>query len=422
VKGKPVHKWFAGWLMLIALAIPPHASELTARPMVSAEVPKSLTFDEARRTPPRPLDPSGNRHEGHSMSSPPDTGLPEFAPLTVADIRPISADEVHLSDWTIAKAIPPSAAPDTVGAFRLVCNAAHLSYDDPIAFPRQPGKSHLHMFFGNTGANADSDYASLRASGESTCQGGVLNRSAYWIPALLALRDPPEGVASNERETVVVVPDFVALYYKRLPASDPECRRAGERCTGIPVGLRAIFGTNYIQGHQESLHVRFDCNSDFSSQKLAEVAARCRGASHIYARVQAPDCWDGKRLDSANHRDHLAYMFYDGTRSTARCPKTHPVLIPKLTLIVAYAVLPGDKPETWTFSSDAMAGAEPGATFHADYMEAWEPEARLAWEANCLDKLLSCSGGDLGDGRIMREPDGFTFEQRPHLVAVPARR
>ena len=73
-------------------------------------------------------------------------------------------------------AIPPSASPDVVGAFRFICNAGQLLKDDPIVYPGQPGKSHLHQFYGNTGANANSTYASLRGAGSSTCM-SPLNRS-----------------------------------------------------------------------------------------------------------------------------------------------------------------------------------------------------------------------------------------------------
>ena len=105
-------------------------------------------------------------------------------------------------------AVPPSAAPDVVGAFRFICQAAQLLYDDPIVYPGQPGKSHLHQFYGNTGANAYSTYRSLRTSGDSTCM-GILNRSGYWMPAML------DGKGN------VVRPGGVSIYYKRRPVSDP---------------------------------------------------------------------------------------------------------------------------------------------------------------------------------------------------------
>ena len=40
-------------------------------------------------------------------------------------------------------AIPASAAPDVLGAFRFICGAGSLAYDDPIVYPCQPGASHL---------------------------------------------------------------------------------------------------------------------------------------------------------------------------------------------------------------------------------------------------------------------------------------
>lgn len=346
----------------------------------------------------------GGQAEGHGGHAP---GPPAFTPLTVDDISPIERRPLRIIGDVVP--VPPSAAPDVMGAFRLVCNMSHLSHDDPIVYPGQPGKAHLHHFFGNTGANAFSTYRSLRTTGEGTCQGAELNRSAYWMPALLT-------EAEGGR---VVVPDYVGLYYKRRPDGDPACATEAERCGGIPAGMRAIFGTNYVLDERQSRNVVFDCNAGFTAPTLADLAERCAGAKHIYARVAAPACWDGVNLDSRDHQSHLAYQVRNRNSGRPRCPGTHPVLIPTLTLTAAYAILPGDTPQSWIFSSDVVAGAEAGATFHADYMEAWEPQARLAWEANCIGRMLNCSGGDLGNGIRMKAPAGYTLAQRPHLVKVP---
>src|SRR4051794_30223022 len=56
-----------------------------------------------------------------------------------------------------------------LGAFRMFCTAGQIVSDDPLFSPGQPGVSHLHQFFGNTGANASSTYQSLRTSGGTTC-------------------------------------------------------------------------------------------------------------------------------------------------------------------------------------------------------------------------------------------------------------
>ena len=51
-------------------------------------------------------------------------------------------------------------------------------------------------------------------------------------------------------------------------------------------------------------------------------------------------------------------------------------------------------------SSDHMlAGAKPGQHLTADYMERWVAEAKAIWLANCIEKGLNWSGGDLGNGQ-----------------------
>jgi hypothetical protein len=87
--------------------------------------------------------------------------------------------------------------------------------------------------------------------------------------------------------------------------------------------------------------------------------------------IEAPACWDGKNLDSPNHRDHVGYPGY-GTWGTGqlKCPTTHPYVIPSFTLGAWYPVAAG-----MHFSSDAMVpNAAPGTTFHADYFEGWDPD------------------------------------------------
>jgi hypothetical protein len=109
----------------------------------------------------------------------------------------------------------PVASPDDVSGFRFMCKPSHISKDDPVVYPGQPGASHLHTFWGNTGTNANSNYQSLRTTGQSTCDNRgantPLNRSAYWMPAML------DGAGD------VVLPDMINTYYKQLPHGSPNC-------------------------------------------------------------------------------------------------------------------------------------------------------------------------------------------------------
>jgi hypothetical protein len=319
-----------------------------------------------------------------------------------------------------------------VGAFRFLCSAGQVAPDDPIVYPGQPGRSHLHQFFGNTGANAYSTYESLRTAGQSTCT-SPLNRSGYWVPALL------DGKGS------VVRPDVVSIYYKRWPATDFHCGAKGGfptafnvegiACLPLPNGLRFIMGFNMLNpGAMRTGAVQFLCTEDLvNNETMTQAVNRCRAkaaggvVTHLIARIEAPDCWDGKNLDSADHRSHVAYSAYsdnpDGSNGWGylRCPTTHPYVIPMFTMNIQYTILPGDDTTRWHYSSDEMiTGAAPGTTFHGDWFGAWDPTAQAMWTDNCINKDLNCTAGNLGNGYSMKMFSGFTTTANPRLVPIPS--
>lgn len=312
-------------------------------------------------------------------------------------------------------AIPPKEY--VVGAFRFICNPGQLLKDDPIVYPGQPGKSHLHQFYGNTSANAYSDYTSLRTAGASTCM-SPLNRSAYWMPAML------DGKGS------VVRPDYIAIYYKRRPASDPKCSlasgdpQAEGNCVGLPNGLKFVFGYDMVTNKAPTGAAYFNCIEGQGSTQghypsIPAAIPFCRTGGRIGAVIHAPQCWDGKNLDSPNHRDHVAYMSY-GSWGYPKCPSTHPYVIPEFTLQAWYSIAPGDDLNLWKFTSDAMRPELPnGSTFHADWFGAWDNNVMSMWMDNCINKQLNCSGGDLGNGKQMKQFAGFSWTANPRLVPVP---
>ena len=89
-----------------------------------------------------------------------------------------------------ATTLNPSPS-DGTGAFRVVCDYTHMAFDDPIVYPGQPGASHLHTFFGNTRTSAASTSSSVANTGNSSCHGGIANRSSYWVPTLLDAQKKP---------------------------------------------------------------------------------------------------------------------------------------------------------------------------------------------------------------------------------------
>lgn len=393
-------------------------------------------------TPPPPICPSGTvlSPAGHCETPPPPTPEPVLCPdgssvippatcpvppvppvagwepsPTIEGVTPIPSN-FDINTGLVDKAIPPSADPDVVGAFRFICNAGQLRYDDPIVYPGQPGKSHLHQFYGNEGADAFSTYSSLRTkAATSSCEGSnrqPLNASAYWMPAML------DGNGN------VVRPDFVSIYYKRRPMIDPVCngkpgtplaggKAVQGQCVRLPNGLKFIFGFDMLTGKAPTGSLWFNCGGvKFDDLEAPEcnVAGRQVGAV-----IEAPDCWDGKNLDSPNHRDHVSYSYYDPNSGQLRCDDGHPFVIPRFQLGAFFTVPAGSR---LGLSSDAMVpGIRRGKTFHADFWMSWDATVHGMWEDNCLNKKLNCDSGDLGNGKQIRDM-WIRSDPRPRIVAI----
>lgn len=317
--------------------------------------------------------------------------------------QPIIGDGLSLSNYLSTIPLASSAAPDLVGAFRFLCPPSHISYDDPIVHPGQPGANeHLHIFFGNTGTDANSTFQSLRTSGDSTCR-NMLNRSAYWQPAMLG--------KNTAGQDVVIVEDYTNFYYKRRPASDPAAE-------GIPVALPR--GLKFVFGGMER-PARFKCISDNRNvtdwlPTLQQALSLCAAGQQIDMAQSTPECWDGKNLDSADHRSHLTFLLRDKNSGKEFCPSTHPYLLPRLTFQRIFTIRSDDVTTTWRLSSD-MPGDEPGSMAHADYIMAWNEDVHARWMGACINKLLTCSDGNLGDGAKLAANDLYR-----NAMASPGRR
>jgi hypothetical protein len=315
-------------------------------------------------------------------------------------------------------AIAPLNSNDVIGAFRFICGPGQLLYDDPIVFPGQPGASHLHQFFGNMTANANSTYPLLRGNGDSTCnftkQGIAANRSAYWAPALL------DGKGN------VVQPEYYQVYYKGKPAieCDPSSPNYSGVCAPIPNGLRFVFGFNMANPTGGTDGGHFKCIGTGSVAgtwpNLLPAKASCQPGNQLVMALSTPKCWNGQ-VDSTDHRSHMAAMIRNAsTNWIAKCPESHPYVLPQFTLSAFYRIKAGDDLDLFSLSSDAMFPNLPrGSTIHADYFEAWDNIAKKMWTDGCVRQKLNCSGGDMGNGLQLIGAMSGTIPVAPGRVPVP---
>jgi hypothetical protein len=389
--------WGAGALILVATVVPADKG---------AQWNPLRTTGKKSRTPPPTTSPSPT-----PTPTPTSTTNAPYPELTTI---PSNFD---INSELVSAPLPASAAPDVVGAFRFICNPGQVLADDPIVYPGQPGASHLHQFYGNTGANAFSTYSSLRQTGQSTCMSPV-NRSAYWMPAML------DGKGN------VVRPDYVVIYYKRKPASDPTVSDPTNpqyegKAIPLPNGLRFTFGFNMLSpADTKTGSAYFNCDGPTAVAghypDLPSVMKNCPAGNRVGAIISAPECWDGVNLDSADHRSHIAYPGY-GYWGYPKCPSTHPYVIPAFTMGAWYTVAPEDDTSKWKLSSDEMFPGYPaGYTLHADWFGAWDNNVMSIWTDNCINKMLNCSAGILGNGQQIKMFSGFSWNANPRLVPIPS--
>jgi len=122
----------------------------------------------------------------------------------------------------------------------------------------------------------------------------------------------------------------------------------------------------------------------------------CPAGENVVMFVQFPQCWNGKDLDSADHKSHMSYPV------NGACPSTHPVAIPEISFNIYYAVPAGSVSTKWRLSSDMYDKSLPGGySAHGDWFEGWDRGVAETFVKNCDRVSKDCHSHLLGDGRTI---------------------
>jgi len=322
-------------------------------------------------------------------------------------------------DLLVSNQTPSNAEPRSwKGIVRINCDFSHSSYNDPIVFPGEEGAAHLHRFYGNELLDHTTTMESLIATGSSTCQGNNINRTAYWIPALLAplynQQTKERQLDDNGNPAWQAVPAVVGnneeaheVFYYSAGIDDLEAIEP------IPPGLRMIAGeaTTKPGREQDASIVRWHCQSwestDAGNPLWSATIPECRAPDRLRMDIFFPSCWNGRDLDSANHKSHMAYPVRDENTRLSSCPASHPVAIVRPSYHYAFGVLPNVyDPETksstgWRLASDdyEVTDINPGGlSLHGDWFNAWHPTIMEAMLETCIQGRLDCHNGNLANG------------------------
>jgi hypothetical protein len=253
---------------------------------------------------------------------------------------------------TASQATPPNAY---FHEFQADCSANHTLPDDPIVFPGQAGASHMHTFMGNTATTANSTTVASFEAGGTTCLAPG-DKSGYWMPTMY-----------NGATAVLPIGPQV-IYYKTNLIDYTSVRP-------FPKGLRYLVGSpgnNATQFIQES-YEGWECGDSYYN---SDFPPSCPAGTQLNVRFQAPSCWDGKYLDTPDHKSHMAYPV-DG-----RCTIGHPVALPMIEFKMALPVS-GDL-------SQVRLSSGRGFSFHYDFFNDWDDATQAALVTHCIDGGLQC--------------------------------
>lgn len=305
-------------------------------------------------------------------------------------------------------------------AFRSNCSYSHMGKNDAIVYPGLAGRSHWHTFFGNTAS--DHNLTTPTAQGNSTCEGGSLNKTSYWAPALV----DTNSYNSTTKQFNAVAPMNTPIspeYYGWAPMQVYyKAGFGGVRANNIqwfPRGMKIIAGGNPsvppsgpVSPESYGKKVYFDCITDGSATSIYngieyrnEIPTNCPAGRYIQATVVFPQCGarnsDGTpTLDSPDHRSHMAYPTGNG------CPSSHPIGYPEITEHFRWRVPTGGSAGL-RFASDVFydpatpggATPRPGWTFHADWFNGWDEATTNTIIQNCF-KSGGTAGSDCGMNNI----------------------
>ncbi|MBQ1095214.1 DUF1996 domain-containing protein [Streptomyces sp. b94] len=318
---------------------------------------------------------------------------------------PVAADYVDIDSVEPNVVRAPRQKNASTGSFATSCgvNAEGLfNSDNLIAAPGVGnGAHHFHDYVGNQANDAFSSDEDLAAAGTSCADQG--DKSSYYWPVLRLqngtveqdAESPGGGIEGNAGE--IVTPAEVTLTFVG--------NERGE-VTEMPRLLRIITGDAkaFVNGNTNA-NASWSCTG-FEDRQLKDKYPLCPSGSDVVRTFTFQSCWDGRNIDSANHRTHVAFAAADGS-----CPEGFRA-IPRLVQRVVYDV---DAPSLQDggrtvplFAVDSFPEQlHKPVTDHSDFINVFD-EDLMREMADCINSGRECGadtppGSEPGQGEDPQE-------------------
>jgi hypothetical protein len=241
-------------------------------------------------------------------------------------VGPFPEDFVDINSVQANAGDPQAGANASTGVFTEDCGNnqnKHQNTDNIVIAPGKPdGAEHLHDYVGNLDTTFASTEDSLAAGG-TTCGNG--DQSTFFWP-ILRNRSADDGfdqASAKDKNNIgdPVLPAQVKIEFRG---------NAQSQVVAMPRFLRLFSGdAKTITNGLKNARPTYSCTG--MENQVTNKYPLCPQGSTVESIHDYPGCWDGQNVDSANHRDHLAFA----DQQSGACPDGFKA-IPQLRITLVY--------------------------------------------------------------------------------------